>query len=153
MFQFLARLFRRPPRAGPKPDPRRTRLGVESLEDRRTPAALLSGGVLMLDGTSGHDSVSVYARTSEGVSVLDVVINGATQTFTASSVTPGRVEFRGADGDDFFLNAAALYSLGHDGAADPTAGDAPRGLPPGGDSTDGGAGRDTTDSTPGPFAW
>jgi hypothetical protein len=81
--------------------PARTRLGIESLEDRRVmSAAISSAGNLIIDGTAGNDMVMVTAPTASTIRVLD---NGVTRDFSRAAVT-GQIKFRGFGGDDFFHN-------------------------------------------------
>ncbi len=55
---------------------------VEVIERRVLMSAVLANGVLTVTGTAGADSISVIAEGSSQ-QVVDVTLNGATQTFTA----------------------------------------------------------------------
>lgn len=113
MRRFLKHLF--PTKTGTirnAPSDTRTRLGMTALEAREVPASL-SGGVLMIDGTSGNDTVTVSNTTvpiflvGGGVNYVagvQVTQNGVSQSFIRGFITQDRVEFRGYGGDDYFDN-------------------------------------------------
>lgn len=74
---------------------------VQTLEPRRLLSAsvsLAAGGVLTVNGTSGNDVIRI---TLDAVNPrqLDVIVNGATQSFTASSVNSISVN-AGSGNDD-----------------------------------------------------
>ncbi len=88
-----------------------TRLGIESLEDRRLLAAdvsLSDEGVLIVDGTNEPDTVEV---SSIGDRIV-VKTNGAdSRTFAASRVEA--ILFSGRDGDDTFVNRTDVKSIAY----------------------------------------
>ena len=79
----------------------RARLGVEVLEDRRTPStASLSGGVLKINGTSGNDTIVVYQANGliEAVDGNNTVITVRGQaTVNASEIRKVVVNARGGN--------------------------------------------------------
>jgi hypothetical protein len=100
----------------------RTRLGLTALESREVPATVVDG-VLMIDGTAGHDSVTVYSlwvgrNSSTGVELypaIGVLQGGITQLIDLSLITQNQVEFRAYTGDDLFDNKSLELSAFADG--------------------------------------
>jgi hypothetical protein len=86
-----------------KPQARRVRPELESLEKRDLMAAYVSGGALYVVGTSGNDTavVSDYSSTFYKVS-----LNGVNSYHSKASVTTGQVRFYGYAGNDYFYNAS-----------------------------------------------
>ena len=95
---------------------------LEALADRLVPAAFLSGNILVINGTAGHDTVSV-ARVGSAIMVRD---NGLSRFFSAGAV--GGVFFNGFAGNDSFTNPTDLSTTLHGGS--------------GNDTLSGGSGRD-----------
>ena len=86
MKRLLAKFF-----ASPKASlntKHRARLDVDGLEKRDLMAAYISGGNLVLVGTSGNDSMSVNNYSATWVKVIT---NGTTQYFLKSAITTGNV--------------------------------------------------------------
>jgi hypothetical protein len=111
---LFAKLFRRAPKTIRSPKPNRTRLGLTTLEAREVPAAYLSGGSLVIDGTSGPDTVTV-TETTGFIACVQVVQNGSTQTFLRSSITTGQLYFRGYAGNDVFQMGCYLAAYADGG--------------------------------------
>lgn len=110
--KLFAKLFRRTPKTYRHPKPAaRTRLGLTALEGRDVPA-VVTDGVLVIDGTDGPDTVYVsqtIPATWYEIAKVQVVHNGTTQTFSKSLIRTDVVRFRGNGGHDSFQNAAYLY--------------------------------------------
>jgi hypothetical protein len=117
MSSLMSRLFRPARRPAPVKLPRRwrARLNFEPLEDRRTPAAYLSAGTLVIDGTAGNDTVELHDTTLNGQAAVRVTLNGVNSTFTTASVTTGVVRFNGYAGDDWLFHDSALRSVAYMG--------------------------------------
>jgi hypothetical protein len=97
-----------------------TRLGVHALETREMPA-VVSGGALVITGTTGSDVVNVSAVTLNGVAQVRVVQNGVTQNFARSLITTNQVQFTGNAGSDIFTNShAGLRAIADGGAGNDT---------------------------------
>src|SRR3954451_19486618 len=85
---------------------RTARLGLESLEDRRVPAAVLTAslgadGVLRVEGTEGTDSTTV--RNAGGF----IRIDGVAQAFPTVQVKAIAVDLLGGD-DSLWLNSETV---------------------------------------------
>lgn len=100
---MFAKLFNRLSRSAAKPV-RRFRPDIESLETREVPAASISSGVLVINGTSANDSVVV---NPVGSALVKVTFNGQNQYFARSAITANKVVFNGGDGNDYFNNNLA----------------------------------------------
>lgn len=77
----------------------RIRPALESLENRDLMAAYLSGGNLVIAGTSGNDTVTVHDYSA---SYYRVNFNGSNQYFLKSAITTGNTFFYGYEGNDYF---------------------------------------------------
>jgi Ca2+-binding RTX toxin-like protein len=93
-------------RAGRAPKATKRPLACEQLDARLVPA-LISGGNLVIDGTSASDTVVV--RTGP-YGTVEVTENGRFQTFLRSAIPSGKVGFTGYGGNDRF-DASGLTSL------------------------------------------
>ena len=94
--------------------------------------ARISGGILMVNGTSGNDTMNVAAANG----ILTATVNGQSLSFGSAAVTD--VWMHGLAGNDAITNATSygMYMYGDDGN-DTLAGGT------GNDSIDGGAGNDS----------
>ncbi len=104
---MFAKLLNRLTRSATKPL-RRFRPAIESLETREVPAAALSAGTLVINGTAAHDNVVV---NTFGSSLVKVTMNGANQYFFRSSITTNKVVFSGGNGNDYFNNNLASFRV------------------------------------------
>src|SRR5690349_4199061 len=115
----FARLFRRNPKTIRHAKPiHRAHLGLTALEARDVPA-YVSGGILMIDGTNGADTVSVSQTIPANwyeLAKVRVVQNGVTQDFSKSLIRSSEVQFRGNGGNDVFQNTAYLYVIADGGS-------------------------------------
>lgn len=111
MFEKVKSLFAKAPRGTSVP--RRIRPTLEALGDRVVPA-IVSGGVLYIDGTNGND-ITVVSRSASAVQVYE---NGVNTFFPLAQVNFNRVEYRGYAGDDWFVNSTGFlttaYGMGGD---------------------------------------
>src|SRR5262245_14625729 len=99
---LFARFLRGSPKTirRPKPD-HRSRLALTALEARDVPA-YVSGGILMIDGTNGADTVTVSQTIPANwyeLPKVQVVQNGVTQTFSGSLIRSSEVQFHGNGGN------------------------------------------------------
>lgn len=89
----------------------------EMLEDRCVPAAYLTGGSLVIEGTELNDSVLVNNYSTSWGTYYQVNFNGFTQYFWSGSVTTGNVFFYGYAGNDHFRNnVGTLHAVAYGGA-------------------------------------
>jgi Ca2+-binding RTX toxin-like protein len=96
---------------------RRTRVSLEILEDRLTPASYISGGDLYIVCGNGNDTVDVqleyWGLPGSLVGFYRVRENGASTYYMASQVWTDRIVFQGHGGNDWFR----FYAAGGDGSA------------------------------------
>jgi Ca2+-binding RTX toxin-like protein len=89
-----------------------TPLYLRALESRDPPSATVVDGVLRIEGTAGHDTVTVrYLGAFELAEVTSSTrIKGTTRTEVQYFAAPEiwRIEFRGYGGNDSFLNEFVL---------------------------------------------
>ena len=105
---LLGRITRRPVTSSPRPAARRTRLGVESLEQRDLMAAFAWVDGLYVGGTSGNDTIRVSDTTGLfGIRLYQVDVNGSTSHFI-SSLTVNRLIVNGQDGHDVIVNSTSM---------------------------------------------
>jgi hypothetical protein len=129
------------------PSPRRTaRLGLEPLEARDVPTAVLNHGVLTVTGTDQADDIAIDRVALPDTLVVRVVENGRETDFPSSQVR--RVRVFGTGGDDRIADRAGGLNAvisGGDGRDDITGADGRDRLDggPGNDTLHGGAGSDT----------
>src|SRR5262245_32629489 len=103
MHEFLKSLYRRSMRLAlrkPSRTVRRAPLQLEGLEHRCVPAAYVSFGQLVVDGTSAADTCSIGLTTVNNVSTYRVTLNSVVSDFAASSVTSNLAYFYGNDSGD-----------------------------------------------------
>ncbi len=98
------------------------KLNVESLEDRRLMAASieLEGGVIQIEGSNFDDVVQVQELQFGQIQVTMTINNGGTITKTFDPASVNRIEFRGANGDDYFLNNTDISSIAYGEAGNDT---------------------------------
>src|SRR5262249_22505015 len=90
------------------------------LEDRRVPAAFISNGVLVIEGTPSNDAVMVSDTAVGGVPTVQVELNGAVSLFTRSAITANKVQFQGGSGADSFYNLTFLNAFAYGGDGNDT---------------------------------
>ena len=118
--------LRSPSLRGGIPVKSRTRLSLETLEDRCTPAAIVTiGHNLWITGTDAADTVTVSnttVGTTPSVQVTEQSGTGAvkTTTFAKSALPGGYVFFFGYAGEDRFTNRSSLLVIAHAGSGNNT---------------------------------
>jgi Ca2+-binding RTX toxin-like protein len=100
---------------------RTVRPEIESLEERCVPAAVISGGDLIILQSAGNDSAIVSTMRVGFTTFIRVqeTVDGYIQPdqfFSASQV--GRIVYLGGAGDDYFQNFTAIRSVAYGGAGD-----------------------------------
>jgi Ca2+-binding RTX toxin-like protein len=93
---------------------RSARVKLEALEDRLTPATIVSGDLVIV-GNNSFNTVFVEYEVVGGVGYYNVTESGDTQSFAASSVWGGDVYFYGYGGNDYFRNDTALRAVAYGG--------------------------------------
>src|SRR5215468_7016274 len=90
-------------RTRPARKPHAPRLHIEELGPRTLPSSgpvhLTSGGVLIIHGTRGDDTVTV-GMDATTPNQLDVSFNGTTSTFDLTQLQIKKVVFQGGAGND-----------------------------------------------------
>lgn len=97
-------------RSGTKPGGRRQprRLGIQTLEDRCTPAAAyIQAGTLQIVGDETSDYAFVSEFKIESVPFVRVLMNGVVSDFLKSSLPKG-IRFHGNGGDDWLDNNTSV---------------------------------------------
>lgn len=82
----------------------RKHLHLEALESRTLLAASLTGSTLNVLGTANHDVAVVANRMIQGVSKIEVTLNGTVKRFDTSAVK--QIVFKGFAGNDSFTAQA-----------------------------------------------
>lgn len=88
----------------------KTRLSVESLENRDLLAANIVGNVLQVVGTNGPDTIRIAQQASN----VAVTINNMTQTFALNGI--GSMEVYAFDGNDTIMNDTSINMTAAAGA-------------------------------------
>lgn len=95
----------------------KSRLALETLEDRLVLSATVMNGNLYVYGTAKSDVITVTPTTMGGKAAYKVVDNGVTKTYAASAIPGGKVYLYGGAGHDKLTNATKLQTIayGQDG--------------------------------------
>jgi Ca2+-binding RTX toxin-like protein len=100
-----------------KPTDRPVRLGLETLEDRLTPANYVAYGELFIVCGTASDTVTVTQFYQNTWGYYRVTENGVNTVYRSDQVPSGGVSFYGYQGNDYFRNDTSLRTTayGHDG--------------------------------------
>jgi len=120
MLGFLSQVFT-PPSKSAQPFRPTFSPQLEGLEDRCVPAAVISGGDLIIVQSSGNDSAIVSSVRRGFLPQLKVqeTIDGVIQPVKFfSALKVNRIVYIGGAGDDYFQNLTSVKSVAHGGAGD-----------------------------------